>query len=96
MASDDGNTDEGVGCSLPGGTTFGSIGAEAMFPPEPGFVLSAGLEASSPRMLQAMSSWRTSITHSIETYSDTDRTCGSKLSPIDWMSPMLRPSAYPL
>ena len=83
MASADGVTNEGVGCSLPGSTTFGSIRAEVTFPPEPGSMLSVGSEASSPRMLRAMSSWRISITHSVETCFDIDHTCGSRLSPID-------------
>ena len=55
VASAGGATDEGAGCSLPGGTMFGSIRAEVAFPPKPGSVLFAGSEASSPRVLRAMS-----------------------------------------
>ena len=43
-----------------------------------------------------MSSQRASITHYAETCSATNLACGSKLSPSDWMSSVLKPSAYPL
>ena len=43
-----------------------------------------------------MSSWWASITHYDETCSATNLACGSKLSPSDWMSSVLKPLAYPL
>ena len=43
-----------------------------------------------------MSSRRTSITHYAETCSATNLACGSKLSPSDWISSVLKPSTYPL
>ena len=76
-------TGEGVGCSLPGGTTFGSVEAGATFTSDPGSTLSADWAVSSLRMLLAISSQRTSITHWAETCSATDLACGNKLSPID-------------
>ena len=87
---------EGAGGSLPGGTTFGSIEAGAMSTSDPGSVPSAGWATSSQRMLLAMSSRRTSITHYAETCSAINLACGSKHSLGIWMSSVLKPSAYPL
>ena len=56
MASVVGATDEGAGCSLLGGTTFGSVETGATFTSDPGSVPSIGWAASSPHMLLAMSS----------------------------------------
>ena len=55
-ASAVGATDEGAGCSLLGGTTFGSVETGATFTSDPGSVPSIGWAASSPHMLLAMSS----------------------------------------
>ena len=96
MAFAVGTTDEGVGCSLPSGTTFGSAEGRTTSTFDPGSVPSTGWAMSSRRTLLAMSSWRTSITHCVETCSATNLACGSKLSPSDWMSSVLKPSAYPL
>ena len=46
-ASAVGVTGGGAGCSLPGGTTFGSVEAEAMSTPDLGSVPSAGWATSS-------------------------------------------------
>ena len=45
-------------------------------------------------MLPAMSSWRASITHCVETCFATNLAC--MLSPSDWMSSVLKSLAYPL
>ena len=93
-ASAVGATDKGVGCSLHGGTTFGLVEVEATSTSDLGFVPFAGWATSSPGMLLAMSSWRTSITHYAETCSATNLVCGSKLSLSNWMSSVLKLSAY--
>ena len=95
-ASAVGATNEGAGCSLPSGTTFGSVKAGATFTSDPGCAPFAGWAESSPRMLLTMSSRWTSITHWAETCSATNLACGSKPSLIYWMSSVLKPSAYPL
>ena len=95
-ASAVGTAGEGTGCSLLGGTTFGSVEAGAMSTSDLGSMSSVGQATSSRRTLLAMSSQRTSITHCVETCSSTNLTCGSKFSPSVWMSSVLKPSAYPL
>ena len=96
VASAVGTTGEGAGCSLPGGTSFGSVDAGAMSTSDPGFMSSTGWAMSPRRTLLAMSSRWTSITHYVETCSATNLACGSKLSPCVWMSSVLKPLVYPL
>ena len=91
-----GLTSEGRGCSSSDWATFGSVGGRVTPASDLGSMSSAGWATSSWCMLAAMSARRASITHYTETCLATNFACGSKLSPSEWMSSTLQPSAYSL
>ena len=89
VASADGATGEGRGCSLSGWMMFSSVGGGAMFTFDPGSTPSTSWATSTRLVPSAVFAQRASITHCTETCSTTNCACGSKLSPSAWMASVL-------